>query len=110
MLPASRQVKEMLRAKDSNAARMLRLITEQFLADPRLPVWRSSQASSRSISQTLSRMRKMCVCVRATASERECRRKERRVFAFQQSPRVLKCAILSLPVSLFPVDTEHAHD
>lgn len=35
------QVKEMLRAKDSNGARMLRLITEQFLADPRLPVWRS---------------------------------------------------------------------
>lgn len=33
----------MLGAKDSNAARMLRLITEQFLADPRLPVWRSSQ-------------------------------------------------------------------
>ena len=35
------QVKEMLKAKDSNAARMLRLITEQFLADPRLPIWRS---------------------------------------------------------------------
>lgn len=34
------KVKEMLRAKDSNAARMLRLITEQFLADPRLPTWR----------------------------------------------------------------------
>ena len=31
----------MLRAKDSNGARMLRLITEQFLADPRLPIWRS---------------------------------------------------------------------
>jgi len=37
------KVKEMLGAKDSNAARMLRLITEQFLQDPRLPVWRSSQ-------------------------------------------------------------------
>ncbi|RWS16826.1 zinc finger SWIM domain-containing protein 4-like protein [Dinothrombium tinctorium] len=35
------KVKEMLRAKDSNAARMLRLITEQFLSDPRLPIWRS---------------------------------------------------------------------
>ncbi|CAG2175800.1 unnamed protein product, partial [Oppiella nova] len=35
------KVKEMLRAKDSNGARMLRLITEQFLADPRLPIWRS---------------------------------------------------------------------
>lgn len=33
----------MLKAKDSNAARMLRLITEQFLADPRLPVWRAPQ-------------------------------------------------------------------
>ena len=37
------KVKEMLGAKDSNAARMLRLMTEQFLQDPRLPVWRSSQ-------------------------------------------------------------------
>lgn len=39
------KVKEMLRARDSNSARMLRLITEQFLADPRLPVWRSHQVS-----------------------------------------------------------------
>jgi len=31
----------MLRVKDSNGARMLRLITEQFLADPRLVVWRA---------------------------------------------------------------------
>ena len=31
----------MLQAKDSNGARMLRLITEQFLADPRLVVWRT---------------------------------------------------------------------
>lgn len=41
------KVKEMLGAKDSNAGRMLRLITEQFLQDPRLPergsLWRSSQ-------------------------------------------------------------------
>ena len=35
------QVREMLQAKDSNGARMLRLITEQFLADPRLVVWRT---------------------------------------------------------------------
>ena len=35
------QVREMLRVKDSNGARMLRLITEQFLADPRLVVWRA---------------------------------------------------------------------
>ncbi|XP_064476945.1 zinc finger SWIM domain-containing protein 5-like isoform X2 [Ornithodoros turicata] len=35
------KVKEMLRARDSNGARMLRLITEQFLADPRLVIWRA---------------------------------------------------------------------
>lgn len=35
------QVREMLQAKDSNGARMLRLITEQFLDDPRLVVWRT---------------------------------------------------------------------
>ncbi|GFT99338.1 zinc finger SWIM domain-containing protein 5 [Nephila pilipes] len=35
------KVKEMLRAKDSNGGRMLRLITEQFLADPRLVIWHS---------------------------------------------------------------------
>ena len=35
------QVREMLQAKDSNGARMLRLISEQFLADPRLVVWRT---------------------------------------------------------------------
>ncbi|KAL4235965.1 Zinc finger SWIM domain-containing protein 6 [Mactra antiquata] len=35
------KVREMLQAKDSNGARMLRLITEQFLADPRLVVWRT---------------------------------------------------------------------
>ncbi|XP_013410887.1 zinc finger SWIM domain-containing protein 5 isoform X2 [Lingula anatina] len=35
------KVREMLRARDSNGARMLTLITEQFLEDPRLPVWRT---------------------------------------------------------------------
>lgn len=35
------KVREMLHARDSNGARMLTLITEQFLADPRLAVWRS---------------------------------------------------------------------
>ena len=30
----------MLRARDSNGARMLMLMTEQFLADSRLSVWR----------------------------------------------------------------------
>ena len=31
----------MLRARDSNGARMLTLITEQFLSDPRLALWKS---------------------------------------------------------------------
>lgn len=31
----------MLRAQDSNGARMLTLITEQFLSDPRLQMWRN---------------------------------------------------------------------
>jgi hypothetical protein len=35
------QVREMLRAQDSNGARMLTLITEQFLSDPRLQMWRN---------------------------------------------------------------------
>lgn len=30
----------MLRMRDSNGARMLTLITEQFMADPRLSLWR----------------------------------------------------------------------
>lgn len=35
------QVREMLRARDSNGPRMLTLITEQFLSDPRLILWKS---------------------------------------------------------------------
>ena len=31
----------MLRVRDSNGSRMLKLITEQFLADPRLILWKS---------------------------------------------------------------------
>ncbi|XP_077814991.1 zinc finger SWIM domain-containing protein 5 isoform X5 [Macaca mulatta] len=34
------KVREMLRMRDSNGARMLTLITEQFMADPRLTLWR----------------------------------------------------------------------
>ncbi|KAK2117908.1 Zinc finger SWIM domain-containing protein 6 [Saguinus oedipus] len=33
-------VREMLKMRDSNGARMLTLITEQFMADPRLSLWR----------------------------------------------------------------------
>ncbi|XP_068083450.1 zinc finger SWIM domain-containing protein 5 [Anabrus simplex] len=35
------KVREMLRAQDSNGARMLTLITEQFLSDPRLILWKT---------------------------------------------------------------------
>ncbi|CAH1776046.1 unnamed protein product [Owenia fusiformis] len=35
------KVREMLKARDSNGARMLTLITEQFLADPRLMMWKT---------------------------------------------------------------------
>ncbi|GJQ79140.1 hypothetical protein Trydic_g5393 [Trypoxylus dichotomus] len=35
------KVREMLRAQDSNGARMLTLITEQFLSDPRLQLWKN---------------------------------------------------------------------
>lgn len=40
VLSACFQVREMLRMRDSNGARMLTLITEQFMADPRLSLWR----------------------------------------------------------------------
>ncbi|CAG0917616.1 unnamed protein product [Notodromas monacha] len=39
------KVREMLRARDSNGARMLTLITEQFLDDPRLLLWKSQGTS-----------------------------------------------------------------
>ncbi|GLD73955.1 zinc finger SWIM domain-containing protein 6 isoform X2 [Lates japonicus] len=39
-LCASVCVREMLKMRDSNGARMLTLITEQFMADPRLALWR----------------------------------------------------------------------
>uniref|UniRef100_A0A2A4JM88 SWIM-type domain-containing protein n=1 Tax=Heliothis virescens TaxID=7102 RepID=A0A2A4JM88_HELVI len=35
------KVREMLRAQDSNGPRMLMLMTEQFLSDPRLLLWRN---------------------------------------------------------------------
>ncbi|XP_009868929.1 PREDICTED: zinc finger SWIM domain-containing protein 6, partial [Apaloderma vittatum] len=34
------KVREMLKMRDSNGARMLTLITDQFMADPRLSLWR----------------------------------------------------------------------
>uniref|UniRef100_A0A8C6YMM2 Zinc finger SWIM-type containing 4 n=1 Tax=Naja naja TaxID=35670 RepID=A0A8C6YMM2_NAJNA len=38
------KVREMLRMRDSNGARMLILMTEQFLQDPRLALWRQQGA------------------------------------------------------------------
>lgn len=42
--PSPAQVREMLRMRDSNGARMLILMTEQFLQDPRLALWRQQGA------------------------------------------------------------------
>ena len=39
------QVREMLKMRDSNGARMLTLITEQFMGDPRLALWRQQGTS-----------------------------------------------------------------
>lgn len=39
------KVREMLRVHDKNGSRMLRLITEQFLADPRLQIWKEQGTS-----------------------------------------------------------------
>ncbi|XP_039094561.1 zinc finger SWIM domain-containing protein 5 [Hyaena hyaena] len=39
------KVREMLRMRDTNGARMLTLITEQFMADPRLTLWRQQGTS-----------------------------------------------------------------
>lgn len=42
--PVPMQIREMLRMRDSNGARMLILMTEQFLQDPRLALWRQQGA------------------------------------------------------------------
>ncbi|EDO48139.1 predicted protein [Nematostella vectensis] len=39
------KVREMLRVHDKNGSRMLSLITEQFLADPRLQIWKQQGTS-----------------------------------------------------------------
>lgn len=39
------QVREMLRVHDKNGSRMLKLITEQFLEDPRLQIWKQQGTS-----------------------------------------------------------------
>lgn len=42
--PVPMQIREMLRMRDSNGARMLILMTEQFLQDPRLALWQQQGA------------------------------------------------------------------
>ncbi|XP_077441909.1 zinc finger SWIM domain-containing protein 6-like [Vanacampus margaritifer] len=39
------KVREMLKMRDSNGARMLTLITEQFMGDPRLALWRQQETT-----------------------------------------------------------------
>ncbi|XP_069127958.1 zinc finger SWIM domain-containing protein 5-like [Argopecten irradians] len=58
------KVREMLRARDSNGARMLTLITEQFLADPRLLVWKSQgQPMTDKCRQLWDELGALWVCV-----------------------------------------------
>ncbi|KAK7601487.1 hypothetical protein V9T40_008928 [Parthenolecanium corni] len=45
------KVREMLRARDSNGARMLTLITEQFLSDPRLALWKSQSQGGAAMTE-----------------------------------------------------------
>lgn len=42
LIAPSLQVREMERARDSNGAKMLTMITEQFLNDPRLLLWKTN--------------------------------------------------------------------
>ncbi|XP_029837511.4 zinc finger SWIM domain-containing protein 5 [Ixodes scapularis] len=70
------KVKEMLRAGDSNGARMLRLITEQFLADPRLVIWRAQGTPmSDKCRQLWDQLGTLWVCVvlnpHCTSSEKQ---------------------------------------
>ncbi|VDH90282.1 Hypothetical predicted protein, partial [Mytilus galloprovincialis] len=58
------KVREMLRARDSNGARMLTLITEQFLADPRLQMWKSQgQQMTDKCRQLWDELGALWVCV-----------------------------------------------
>lgn len=58
------KVREMLRAQDSNGARMLTLITEQFLSDPRLQLWRiQGQAMTDKCRQLWDQLGSLWVCI-----------------------------------------------
>lgn len=69
------KVREMLRAQDSNGARMLTLITEQFLNDPRLVLWKSNGTPmNEKCRQLWDQLGMLWVCIvlnpRATNAER----------------------------------------
>lgn len=69
------KVREMLRAQDSNGARMLTLITEQFLSDPRLVLWKShGTPMNEKCRQLWDQLGMLWVCIvlnpRATIIER----------------------------------------
>ncbi|XP_076267009.1 zinc finger SWIM domain-containing protein 5-like isoform X2 [Rhynchophorus ferrugineus] len=58
------KVREMLRAQDSNGARMLTLITEQFLNDPRLQLWKSQgTAMTDKCRQLWDQLGSLWVCI-----------------------------------------------
>ncbi|XP_030750668.1 zinc finger SWIM domain-containing protein 4-like isoform X2 [Sitophilus oryzae] len=58
------KVREMLRAQDSNGARMLTLITEQFLGDPRLVLWKSQgTAMTDKCRQLWDQLGSLWVCI-----------------------------------------------
>lgn len=69
------KVREMLRAQDSNGARMLTLITEQFLNDPRLVLWKNhGTRMTEKCRQLWDQLGALWVCIvlnpRATQNER----------------------------------------
>lgn len=69
------KVREMLRAQDSNGARMLTLITEQFLNDPRLMLWKNhGTPMTEKCRQLWDQLGALWVCIvlnpKATAQER----------------------------------------
>lgn len=69
------KVREMLRAQDSNGARMLTLITEQFLSDPRLLLWKNNGTPmNEKCRQLWDQLGTLWVCIvlnpRATNGER----------------------------------------
>merc|ERR1719427_302412 len=71
------KVREMLRAQDSNGSRMLALMTEQFLLDPRLVLWHTQGSPmTDKCRQLWDQLGALWVCVvlnpMAGSSERKC--------------------------------------